>query len=305
MRIEYIQEFKELTKKLSFQETAKLLNITQPALSNHIKAIEDELGVILFDRSKGSQPQLTKAGKVFLNGCGKLLTQYESLVDECRKAAATKTDRIIITLPFLIEKAAEYLMNETRLFMRAHNEVEVILSSGSFDRNPLDELLAGDIDCCLYPFIKDTDYLDQIEIIPLHSEEVVVWLDAQNPLAALEKIPLGALSAFNLVLAMNEKASLAGRWTHEFFVDSHEPRVIDYYAESFDDFVLNAFSPQEIAFFTASYQNYPTIQIRSDRIMKPLDPQLFTDICAVFRKYENNQATLLFQKQLLNAKDSE
>lgn len=50
----------------SFRKAAEELYLTQPAVSLQIKALEEEIGVQLFDRS-GSQIALTEAGKILLN----------------------------------------------------------------------------------------------------------------------------------------------------------------------------------------------------------------------------------------------
>mgnify|MGYP003360160948 CR=1 FL=1 len=47
---------KEVATKQSFSKASKALGISQPALSNYVKKIEDRLGVPLFDRSIWNTP---------------------------------------------------------------------------------------------------------------------------------------------------------------------------------------------------------------------------------------------------------
>lgn len=60
MNISYFAEFVELAGSLNFSATASQLNISQPALSNHIQALEEELGVKLFERTRRSVPSPRK-----------------------------------------------------------------------------------------------------------------------------------------------------------------------------------------------------------------------------------------------------
>ena len=53
---------------LSFSKAAIQLNLSQPTVSYHIKALEKELGVGLFNWS-GSQLQLTEAGQIGRASC--------------------------------------------------------------------------------------------------------------------------------------------------------------------------------------------------------------------------------------------
>jgi DNA-binding transcriptional LysR family regulator len=57
--------FRAVAKHLSFRKAAEELYLTQPAVSLQIKALEEELGVQVFDRS-GAHITLTPAGKVLL-----------------------------------------------------------------------------------------------------------------------------------------------------------------------------------------------------------------------------------------------
>src|SRR5579863_3032341 len=58
--------FRAVAEHLSFRKAAEELYLTQPAVSQQIKALEEDLGVLLFDRS-GTQARLTPAGDVLVN----------------------------------------------------------------------------------------------------------------------------------------------------------------------------------------------------------------------------------------------
>jgi DNA-binding transcriptional LysR family regulator len=65
---------------LSFSEAAKHLHLTQPTISHHIKVLERDLGVILFERS-GSGLHLTEAGYLLLPWAHKLIHQSAEMQD--------------------------------------------------------------------------------------------------------------------------------------------------------------------------------------------------------------------------------
>lgn len=58
--------FRAVAEQLSFRKAAEELYLTQPAVSLQIKALEEDLGVQLFDRT-GSHIELTAAGKILLD----------------------------------------------------------------------------------------------------------------------------------------------------------------------------------------------------------------------------------------------
>jgi len=71
--------FRAVAEQLSFRKAAEELYLTQPAVSLQIKALEEDLGVHLFDRT-GTHISLTEAGKVLLAYSGQasaLLVQAE------------------------------------------------------------------------------------------------------------------------------------------------------------------------------------------------------------------------------------
>jgi LysR family transcriptional regulator, transcriptional activator of the cysJI operon len=81
MDFEQVRAFVNVAQLKSFSEAAEKMYISQPSVSIRVKALEDELGVILLDRSKAREPSLTEAGIIFLDYAQALL----NLRDECRE----------------------------------------------------------------------------------------------------------------------------------------------------------------------------------------------------------------------------
>ena len=78
-----IQYFLIAAERLNFTAAAEQLYITQPSLSRQIAAIEDELGVKLFDRTNNIV-RLTNAGKALYDRLTVFYRDYQSIVKEVR-----------------------------------------------------------------------------------------------------------------------------------------------------------------------------------------------------------------------------
>ena len=69
---------KEVAKQKSFSKASKALGISQPALSNYIKKLEDRMGVLLFDRSP---IEITEFGKAYLEYAEDVISATDRLND--------------------------------------------------------------------------------------------------------------------------------------------------------------------------------------------------------------------------------
>lgn len=88
MDFDQIRAFLNVASLKSFSEAAEKMFISQPSVSVRIKALEEELGVLLFDRSKAREPVLTEAGRVFLDYAQSII----NLQDECRETLSGKRE---------------------------------------------------------------------------------------------------------------------------------------------------------------------------------------------------------------------
>ena len=79
MDIYRLKTFKTAATLLNFNRTADVLNYSQSTVSAQIRSLEDEIGVLLFER-KGKQLSLTDAGKKLLNYSLKLLAIHEEAI---------------------------------------------------------------------------------------------------------------------------------------------------------------------------------------------------------------------------------
>ncbi len=101
-----LQAFVQVAETLNFSEAAKRLSLSQPTISHHIKVLERDLGVTLFDRST-SKLSLTNAGRVLQPWARKLLRNSNELsemmaslnqqmVGELRIACSTTSGKYIL-----------------------------------------------------------------------------------------------------------------------------------------------------------------------------------------------------------------
>lgn len=74
----------------SFVAAAKELNITQPAVSQHVKALEEQLGVTIFERGK-RKLILTKQGNEVIKCAKKLVGLYGNLIKDIQDGTSLST----------------------------------------------------------------------------------------------------------------------------------------------------------------------------------------------------------------------
>lgn len=79
MSLQQIKNFLILCDTLNFRKAAERINIVQPALSRQIQLLENEMGVVLFNRSTGAVT-LTEAGLFFQKEAQRILLDFNKTI---------------------------------------------------------------------------------------------------------------------------------------------------------------------------------------------------------------------------------
>lgn len=156
-----------LSKSMNFSQTAEELGISQPALSKQIMALEADLGVKLFDRSK-SPITLTPAGEFFVIQAEELLFHEDVLLKTLERFKNQENGRLIIGVsPF----RCLYMMPPLVKAMKERFPgLNVVLSE--YGRAQLHKGIAEGI----YDLIITNLPVDEanLEAIPLEKDELVL-----------------------------------------------------------------------------------------------------------------------------------
>ncbi|UUZ80409.1 LysR family transcriptional regulator [Paenibacillus sp. P26] len=92
MELRQLAYFVEVAKLNNLTRAAERLKVAQPALSQQIRNLEQELGVRLFNRS-GRGVSLTEAGKIFFIGAEKTLSEAERAKDAPEDSTLSREER--------------------------------------------------------------------------------------------------------------------------------------------------------------------------------------------------------------------
>jgi DNA-binding transcriptional LysR family regulator len=175
---------------LNFSRAAEELLLTQPAVTQQVKALEDELGVPLFDRS-GGRITLTAGGKVLLP----LADQMKEISDQAFAAVAEASGEQAGKLAVgASQTIAQYLLpNFIAGFMKAHRRIRIVARSGN-TKAMLDDLVAHHIQVAL---IEGPDQRKDLNIEPFFQDHMVLvvptsheWADQEIDIEALKQQPL-------------------------------------------------------------------------------------------------------------------
>ena len=128
MELRHLRYFKAVAELLNFSRAAEQLHVAQPALSRQVRALEDELGVKLFDRERGVQ--LTDAGRVFYTHTCRILAQVDMAVAAANEAASGRGSELIICNEWRV--AGQFVPAAVAEFRRRVPRAEVTLRDMRF-----------------------------------------------------------------------------------------------------------------------------------------------------------------------------
>lgn len=193
MRLSQLEYFRKVAELGSVSGAARELHVSQPAITTSIRALEEELGVELFDRVK-QRMILTEAGRHFSMGIGKVLDALYAVRDETR-AMSDRNHRVNLGIPAMI--GLLYTQGILHDFRLRYPEVEVHLTEANTRelRTLMDE---GRIDLAL--MIGESPYSRGLERRVLLRTKYCFFVGEGNPLAGREMIDAATVARQPLIL---------------------------------------------------------------------------------------------------------
>jgi LysR family transcriptional regulator, nitrogen assimilation regulatory protein len=193
MEIRRLEYFVCIAEQGSLGRASDLLRIAQPALTRQVRLLEQELGVILFTRSRRGM-RLTEEGEQLLSEVMGPLRQLEGALQNIRSFSSGISGNVAIGVPptvayFLAQPLLERIaVDEPNLAVR-------IVEGTSMHLN--DWLVSGELDIAvLYGPSRD----DKLRTCELVTEQMVLVGSAQSGLSPDRAISLKELITLPLIL---------------------------------------------------------------------------------------------------------
>jgi DNA-binding transcriptional LysR family regulator len=142
MELRHLRYFTAVVKWKGYREASRRLHIAQPAISQAVRDLEEELALKLFSRAK-RVAQLTPEGEVFHREALRTLAQAEAAVNAARRAATGQIGQLSLgflgsaTLAFLPELVRKYTTQfpAVRLTLQ---ELTPVQQEAAFDKGEID-----------------------------------------------------------------------------------------------------------------------------------------------------------------------
>ncbi len=193
MDFDQLETFIEVARNLSFSRAAEKRFRTQPAISAQIRALEEEVGARLLDRS-GGKVAVTAPGKVFLQFAEDTLQARRNILNSLAEMERVPRGEIVVAanegtcLHILPEVFAE--------FKKQYPSVGVMVN-----RSEHKQVLEAVVDNSIDFGIVSLPVADKrLTTVPIHRDEIVLIAPPGHPLAKLKSVSLEQASEYPILL---------------------------------------------------------------------------------------------------------
>jgi len=193
MDFDQLETFLEVAKHSSFSRAAERRFRTQPAISAQIRALEEEIGAKLFDRS-GGKVALTAAGKVFQKYADDALESRRRVITALGEMEREPRGEIIVGAN---EGTCLYVLPEVfAQFKKQYGGVAITVKRSESSK-VLESIIDNSVDFGVVS-IPVSD--NRLTVVPIHKDELVVITAARHPLAKAKSVAVADVVKCPLLL---------------------------------------------------------------------------------------------------------
>lgn len=218
MKFDYLREFVAAAQSEEMQQCAKELGISPSVLSKHIKAIEQELGVPLFMRSR--KIELSPYGKILLPYAKELVkVQDDYELDFSGKVEEVVPNLIVGLSPIQFRERSGQLLEN---FILKHPQ-EVLIKEA--DNASLCQMVAdGQIDIAFVRTQPELHRNPDLVYVPFCSDPMVAFMPPEHPLADAPSVTIEDLKDEQILLR-SENSTVNRVYSEKCAVLGIEPHI--------------------------------------------------------------------------------
>src|SRR5438093_4756941 len=185
MDINQLEVLVTVARERSFSRAAGVLDRTQPAVSQAVRRLEQEIGEKLFDRSS-KDGTLTYAGEVLLDYARQMLNLRYSAETAIRDMRDLQRGKLTISAN---EHTVFCLLPVIREFRKHHPLIKIEVQRGVASRIPK-EITAREVELGVISFTPNDDSLRST---PVMSDELVLVVSPKHKLAGRDEVSIKEL----------------------------------------------------------------------------------------------------------------
>ena len=184
MELQQIRYFLAAAESLNFTRAAKLCGVSQPALTQAIQKLEEDLGGSLFQRER-NHTHLTELGRVMRDRLSAVSDQASAAKEAARRLL--RFERATLNLGVMCTIGAARLVNFMARFKHEQPGVEINLFDIKLPES-VDDLLSGGLDVALLGL--PTKVHERFDTTLLYSERLVVIFPPEHRFSRFKEVPL-------------------------------------------------------------------------------------------------------------------
>jgi DNA-binding transcriptional LysR family regulator len=182
MEMQQVRYFLALARELNFTRAAEACNVTQPALTRAIQALEAELGGRLFHRER-NQTHLSELGRMMLPYIQSIQAQAEAA--RLRAKSVGKMKNVELKLCAMCTLSPTMLADFIVSFRQGNPGVDLNVTDGAA-KQVLQQLVAGEREVAVLGHADEID--DRFHALPLYRERYVAVLPTEHRLANQKEV---------------------------------------------------------------------------------------------------------------------
>jgi DNA-binding transcriptional LysR family regulator len=221
MELRHLRYFVAVAEEQNVTRAAARLHLSQPPLSRQIRDLEDDLGVVLFERS-AKAVLLTQAGRVFLDEARAVLERAKEAVESVKAVATGQKGEVHVG--YAPSLTVEILPSALREFQETHPGVRVALHDLS-TQEMVTKLREEKIDAAMLVEVSKP-MLVGLNFEELRRYAVCLAVHPAHPLARARKVSIERIATERLVAYCRADYPEYHAWLTELFSAVKRPPQI-------------------------------------------------------------------------------